>query len=248
MSILQVKNLSKSFGTVQALKGVSFTVRSGTVVGLIGPNGAGKTTLLKCILGLVRYERGEIFLDGRPLAGRKELAAQISYIPEQPVYYEELTVEENLSLYAMLAGTPRREFAEKKAMLVKELDLAEHLKKLPDQLSKGNRQKMMIAMAFFKRFQMLLADEPFSGLDPVMIRRLKDLFLAVKEEEKTVLISTHLLDLAQTICDDYIFLDHGNILAAGNREEIRRAAGIPGKEGVSLEEAYLKLLGRSEGS
>lgn len=107
---------------------------------------------------------------------------------------------------------------------------------------------MMIAMAFLKRFQLLLADEPFSGLDPVMIRRLKDLFLAVKKEKKTVLISTHLLDLAQTICDDYIFLDHGNLLVAGSREEILRAAGLRGKEEAGLEEAYLKLLARGEGS
>ncbi|NLY88158.1 MAG: ABC transporter ATP-binding protein [Firmicutes bacterium] len=246
MAILQVKDLSKSFATVHALKGVSFTVRSGAVVGLIGPNGAGKTTLIKCILRLIRYEQGRIFLNGQPLSSRKELAAQISYIPEQPVYYEELTVEENLNLYAMLSGTPRREFAEKKAMLVDRLDMAEYLKKLPDQLSKGNKQKLMIAMAFLKRFQLLLADEPFSGLDPVMIRRLKDLFLAVKKEEKTVLLSTHLLDLAQTVCDDYIFLDHGAILAAGSREEILRAAGASGKEEFSLEEAYLKLLARGE--
>ena len=248
MGILQVKDLAKSYATVRALKGVSFTVQSGAVVGLIGPNGAGKTTLLKCILRLVRYDQGEILLNGQPLVNRRELAAQISYIPEQPVYYEELTVEENLSLYAMLAGAPRREFAEKKEMLVDCLDLAEHLKKLPDQLSKGNKQKMMIAMAFLKRFQLLLADEPFSGLDPVMIRRLKDLFLAVKKEKKTVLISTHLLDLAQTICDDYIFLDHGNLLVAGSREEILRAAGLHGKEEAGLEEAYLKLLARGEGS
>lgn len=247
MGILEVRGLAKSFAAVHALKGVSFTVRSGAVVGLIGPNGAGKTTLLKCILGLVRYERGEILLNGRPLAGRKEMAAQISYIPEQPVYYEELTVEENLSLYAMLSGIPRREFAEKKAMLVDCLALAEHLPKLPDQLSKGNKQKLMIAMAFLKSFQLLLADEPFSGLDPVMIRRLKDLFLAVKEEKKTVLLSTHLLDLAQTICDEYIFLDHGALLAAGNREEILRAADASGEEEGSLEAAYLRLLARGEG-
>ena len=242
MGILQVKNLSKSFASVQALKGISFTIRSGAVVGLIGPNGAGKTTLLKCILRLVRYERGEIFLNRQPLASRKEIAAKISYIPDQPVYYEELTVEENLNLYAMLSGTPRREFAEKKQMLVDRLDLAEHLKKFPDQLSKGNKQKMMIAMAFLKRFQLLLADEPFSGLDPVMIRRLKDMFLEVKKENKTVLISTHLLDLAQTICDDYIILNHGTILATGNREDILCAASA--KEECSLEEAYLMLLAR----
>jgi ABC-2 type transport system ATP-binding protein len=113
MGILQVKDLSKSFATVHALKGVSFTIRRGAVVGLIGPNGAGKTTLLKCILRLVRYEQGEILLNWQPLSSRKEMAAKISYIPEQPIYYEELTVEENLKLYAMLSGTPRREFAEK---------------------------------------------------------------------------------------------------------------------------------------
>jgi len=248
MDLLQVKDLSKRFATVHALKGVSFTIRRGAVVGLIGPNGAGKTTLLKCILRLVRYEQGAIFLNRQPLAGRKAMAAMISYIPEQPVYYEELTVEENLSLYGMLAGIPRPEFAEKKQMLVDHLDLAEHLKKLPDQLSKGNKQKMMIAMAFLKRFQLMLADEPFSGLDPVMIRRLKDLFLGVKKENKTVLLSTHLLDLAQTICDEYIILNHGTILAAGDREAILRAAGASAKAECSLEEAYLMLLERGEGS
>ena len=107
---------------------------------------------------------------------------------------------------------------------------------------------MMIAMAFLKRFQLMLADEPFSGLDPVMIRRLKDLFLGVKKENKTVLLSTHLLDLAQTICDEYIILNHGTILAAGDREAILRAAGASAKAECSLEEAYLMLLERGEGS
>lgn len=244
MGVLQVKDLSKRFTMVHALKGVSVTIRSGAIIGLIGPNGAGKTTLFKCILGLLRYEQGEILLNRHPLLSRKEIAAKISYIPEQPVYYEELSVEENLTLYAMLSGTPRRKFEDMKQRLVERLDLAEHLKKLPDQLSKGNKQKMMIAMAFLKRFQLMLADEPFSGLDPVAIRRLKDLFLAVKKENKTVLISTHLLDLAQTICDEYIFLDHGTVLAAGNQEEILRAMDASAKTERSLEEAYLMLLER----
>ena len=171
---LQVKALVKTYGTFPALKGVSFEIDHGTVVGLIGPNGAGKTTLLKCILKLLRYEQGEILYDGQPLMSRKEIAREISYIPDQPVYYEELTLEENLNLYAMLSGLSRQEFLEKKQMLIEDLALAEHLGQLPDRLSKGNKQKMMIAMAFLKNFRLVLADEPFSGLDPVTIRSLKD--------------------------------------------------------------------------
>jgi ABC-2 type transport system ATP-binding protein len=241
---LQVKALVKTYGTFPALKGVSFEIDHGTVVGLIGPNGAGKTTLLKCILKLLRYEQGEILYDGQPLMSRKEIAREISYIPDQPVYYEELTLEENLNLYAMLSGLSRQEFLEKKQMLIEDLALAEHLGQLPDRLSKGNKQKMMIAMAFLKNFRLVLADEPFSGLDPVMIRSLKDLFGRVKKEKKTVLISTHLLDLAQTICDSYIFLDHGRILATGTQEDVLRIAGSSVEDKFCLEEAYMRLLQR----
>lgn len=242
MCVLQVKNLSKTYSTVHALKGVSFKIKRGTVVGLIGPNGAGKTTLLKCILRLLRYEQGEILYNGHPLTSRQEIAEKISYIPEQPIYYGDLTLEENLDLYAMLSGISRPEFVEKKQNLIERLELEEHLNQLPDHLSKGNKQKLMIAMAFMKRFKLMLADEPFSGLDPVMIRNLKDLFIQVKKGNKSVLISTHLLDLAQTICDSYIFLAHGSILASGTQEDILCAVNLTGEEQFSLEKAYLLLL------
>jgi ABC-2 type transport system ATP-binding protein len=239
---LQVKNLAKTYETVRALKGVSFTIESGTVVGLIGPNGAGKTTLLKCILSLLRYEQGEIFYNRQLLLNRQEIAEEISYIPDQPIYYEDLTLEENLHLYAMLSGLSRQEFLDKKHILIKHLELEEYLGQLPDRLSKGNKQKLMIAMAFMKRYGLMLADEPFSGLDPSVIRNLKDLFVRIKKENKSVLISTHLLDLAQTICDSYIFLDHGSILATGNHEDILRIAGFSAEDKFSLEKAYITLL------
>lgn len=218
------------------------TIESGSVVGLIGPNGAGKTTLLKCILRLLRYEQGEIFYNDQLLLGREEIAKEISYIPDQPIYYEDLTLEENLRLYAMLSGLSRQEFFEKKHTLLQHLELEEYMGQLPDRLSKGNKQKMMIAMAFMKKFGLMLADEPFSGLDPSAIRNLKDLFVRVKKENKSVLISTHMLDLAQTICDCYIFLDHGSILAAGNQEAILRIAGFSAEDKFTLEKAYMMLL------
>ena len=173
---------------------------------------------------------------------RQEICGNILYPGSTYIYYEDLTLEENLHLYAMLSGLSRQEFLDKKHILIKHLELEEYLDNFTDRLSKGNKQKLMIAMAFMKRYGLMLADEPFSGLDPSVIRNLKDLFVRIKKENKSVLISTHLLDLAQTICDSYIFLDHGSILATGNHEDILRIAGFSAEDKFSLEKAYITLL------
>ncbi|AZR74948.1 hypothetical protein BBF96_14345 [Anoxybacter fermentans] len=241
--MLQVNNLTKIYDTKKVLKEVSFEVKCGEIVGLIGPNGAGKTTIIQSILGLIERDQGDIYYNGQILKKQQEIATHISYIPEQPVYYEDLTVEEHLQFIAMLFKIPQNEYQKRKEFIVDYLNLKEHLKKFPDQLSKGTKQKFMISCGFIREFDLMVADEPFSGLDPAALKNLKDLFREYKRRNKSIIVSTHLLDLAQTFCDRYIFLNKGEIIVVGSQKEISEKINFKNKN-LSLEEIFLKLMNK----
>lgn len=241
-NILEVNNLTKKYNSKKVLNEISFKVKSGEIVVLIGPNGAGKTTTMQSILGLIEKNQGEIYYNGQILRKQKEIVPHISYIPEQPIYYEDLTLEEHLQFVAMLFKLPKDEYQKRKEFLIEYLNLEEHLKKFPDKLSKGTKQKFMITCAFIRDFDLLIADEPFFGLDPGSIRKLKDLFLKYKDKGKSIFVSTHLLDLAQTFCDKYIFLNQGEIIASGSQQEMNERIDFAQDKDLSLEEIFLKFI------
>ncbi|MCK9222458.1 MAG: ATP-binding cassette domain-containing protein [Limnochordia bacterium] len=231
-----VSNLSYAYKKTRVLHNVSFCGSKGETIGLIGANGAGKTTVIKNITGYLTPSTGKITLNGTDIGSIKDTDFPISYIPDTPVFYEELSLLEHLHLTKALYPSNKREIAE----LLVLFELEEHIHKIPSALSKGTRQKLMIAMALLRSYTMLLADEPFSGLDPKQIALLKHLFAQHKKQNKLVILSTHLLDVAENMCDRYVLLHKGAVLADGTKTELAEKAGIAND--ASMESIYLELV------
>jgi len=234
--VLKIENVSYSYGQIKALDGVSFEGNAGEIVGVIGSNGAGKTTLIKTIIQYLSPGSGNIYFNGTNINSFTNDTFPISYIPDAPVFYEELSVEEHLHFVKTLY--PDNEI--NPIDLMKQLELSEHKIKIPSALSKGTKQKLSIALALLRSYNILLADEPFTGLDPKQISELKDIFIQNKQNHKLVLLSTHLLDLAEGLCDKYILIHKGIILAKGTKENLAITASLPNYS--SLEGIYLKLV------
>lgn len=234
-NIIVFDSVTKRLGNTIALNNVSFRVPEGRIVGLIGANGAGKTTALRHIIRYLRPDSGKILYDGNDLFSLKNTSFPVSYIPDAPVFYEELSVLEHLVFVSTMYQT-RKDVSG----IVEKMDLERDLDKVPSVLSKGAKQKLMIACALLRRFGLLIGDEPFSGLDPKQIRVLKDTLLEQKEIGKTVMISSHLLAMIEDICDYYILLDRGVLIGEGSKEVLMRETGIP-----SLEAIYMRLVGKN---
>jgi len=231
-SILEFKQVSKSYGKVQALQALSFLIPENKIVGLIGANGAGKSTAMRLIVRYLRPDSGDIYFKGTPIHELKNEAFPIAYIPDAPICYDELSVSEHLAFVSAMYRTEAR-----KAPLVHRLQLEEHLDKVPSMLSKGNKQKLSIACALLRDYEVLMADEPFTGLDPRQIKVFKDILLENKESGKTVILSTHLLDMIESLCDEFIMIDHGELLVQGSFDKIINDNPMC----ASLEELYLHL-------
>ncbi len=203
-----------------AIKQIALAVRPGVLTGLIGPNGAGKSTTLKAILGLLPYTDAEVEFHGK--------ANHYAYIPEQPVFYDTLTLWEHLGLAAAVYGMDETEFEREAEVLLEKFRMTDSRDLLPGGFSKGMRQKMMLMIGFLGRPDVYIVDEPFIGLDP---RATKD-FLGLLEEERRrgagVLMSTHVLDTAERICDELILISDGRVKASGSLDDIRAAAEMPG--------------------
>lgn len=234
--VLEVTNLKKKYGKTLAVNNISFTLTEGTIVGLIGPNGAGKTTTIKCIAGLLKPTEGTICILGKDIKSSKA-RSNIAYIPETPEVYPMLTVWEHMKFIALAFNLEKWEA--KAAELIGRFDLEEKKNELCKNLSKGMTQKVSICCNLLHDPQVLLVDEPMVGLDPKAIRELKDAFLHLKQEGKTILISTHLLDNAQNLCDSVIVMKKGSIVTTGSIEELRKTMNA-GDE-VTLEELFLEV-------
>jgi ABC-2 type transport system ATP-binding protein len=206
-------------GRKDVIRDIHFSIKPGELVGLIGPNGAGKSTTIKAILGLLADFTGEVRFSG--------VKKNYAYIPEQPILYDQLTFWEHLELAAAAYEMERNDFEYKADRLVKRFRLQEVKHHLPSSFSKGMQQKIMLILGFLVEPDLYVVDEPFVGLDP---RATKDL-LVLLEEERTrgagVLMSTHVLDTAEKICDRFILLDQGSIVAQGNLQQIQQQCGLP---------------------
>lgn len=237
--MLEVKNITGGYVNIPVLKDVSFTVGKGELVGLIGLNGAGKSTTIKQIIGLLSPYKGQILIDGQSLAQDVEVyRKKIGFIPETPSLYEELTLREHLEVVAMAYDIPWKEAWERGEYLLKLFRLSEKLDWFPVQFSKGMKQKVMIICALIVNPSLLIVDEPFLGLDPLAIADL----IALLEEEKSkgtsILMSTHVLDSAEKMCDRFVILHHGQVYAEGTLSELQEQFSM---EGASLNEIYLAL-------
>ena len=242
--MLEIKNLTGGYVHVPVLKNVSFTVESGKLVGLIGLNGAGKSTTINEIIGLLTPYSGEINIDGLTLrANPREYRQQIGYIPETPSLYEELTLREHIETVAMAYGIEQNLAFERVESLLKMFRLDQKLDWFPVHFSKGMKQKVMIICAFVVDPSLFIVDEPFLGLDPLAISDLIQLLDEEKKKGKSILMSTHVLDSAEKMCDSFVILHKGQVRAKGDLPQLRQAFDMPE---ASLNDIYLALTKEEE--
>ncbi len=236
--MLEVKNVTGGYVNIPVLKDVSFTVGNGELVGLIGLNGAGKSTTIKEIIGLLTPYQGQVLIDGEGLSAAASYRKKIGFIPETPSLYEELTLKEHLEVVAMAYDLDWSMAWARAERLLKLFRLDEKVDWFPVNFSKGMKQKVMIICAFLVEPSLLIVDEPFLGLDPVAIADLIGLLEEEKAKGTSILMSTHVLDSAEKLCDSFVILHQGQVRAAGNLAELQAAFGM---EGASLNEIYLTL-------
>lgn len=234
--MLVVNNLVKRYGKQNAVDDISFELQGGEVVGLLGPNGAGKSTTIKCIVGLLRKTSGEITIGGFDHLS-VEAKRFFSYIPETPYVYDLLTVQEHLQFIAQAYGV--KEWKTKANELLEMFELDDKRDKLGRDLSKGMRQKVSICCALLPDPQLLFFDEPMIGLDPKAIKNTKKIFKELKEEGKTILVSTHMIDSVESIADRIMILKDGRIL--GNDTIANLKQQFVQDEGTTLEDLFLEL-------
>ena len=200
MSLLEIKDLVGGYTKTPVLKGISFDIQPNELVGLIGLNGAGKSTTIKHIIGLMEPKGGSIAINGKTISEDLDgYRKQFTYIPETPILYDELTLEEHLRLTAMAYGIEETVFKERVDVLLKEFRMEKRMKWFPAHFSKGMKQKVMIMCAFLVQPSLYIVDEPFMGLDPLGIQSLLDLMTKVKESGAGILMSTHILATAETV-------------------------------------------------
>lgn len=237
--MLNIENLTGGYLNIPVLKEVSFSVGNGELVGLIGLNGAGKSTTINEIIGFLKPYKGEISIDGitlseNPMAYRKK----IGFIPETPSLYEELTLAEHINTVAM-AYDIDVELTQKRAKPFLDMfRLTDKLDWFPVHFSKGMKQKVMIICAFVIDPSLFILDEPFLGLDPLAISDLIQTLEVEKAKGKSILMSTHVLDSAEKMCDRFVILHHGQVRAQGTLAELQATFGDPS---ASLNDIYLAL-------
>lgn len=237
--MLEVKNITGGYINIPVVKDVSFTVESGQLVGLIGLNGAGKSTTIKEIIGLLTPYQGEILIDGKSLVQDAEnYRKKIGFIPETPSLYEELTLKEHLEVVALAYDLTWDQAWSRVQGLLTVFRLGEKLDWFPVHFSKGMKQKVMIICAFMVEPSLLIVDEPFLGLDPIAISDLVNLLEEEKAKGTSILMSTHVLDSAEKMCDSFVILHQGQVRETGNLEELQHAFNM---KGASLNEIYLAL-------
>ncbi|HFH9836936.1 TPA: ABC transporter ATP-binding protein [Streptococcus suis] len=237
--MLEVKNISGGYANIPVLKDVTFEVSDGELVGLIGLNGAGKSTTIKEIIGVLPLYQGQILLDGKSISEETEsFRKKIGFIPETPSLYEELTLKEHLEVVALAFGIEKNKALRIADKLLKLFRLDEKLDWYPIHFSKGMKQKVMIICALMIEPSLLIVDEPFLGLDPVAIADLIGLLEEEKSKGTSILMSTHVLDSAEKMCDRFVILHQGQVRAQGTLSDLQAEFSMLN---ASLTEIYLYL-------
>ena len=218
---LEIKNLIGGYSRIPVLKGISFQVKPGELVGLIGLNGAGKSTTINHVIGLLRPFSGEITLNGINIQQDPvDYKKQIAYVPETPILYDELTLREHIELTIKAYSLNTEEAWIRARKLLKTFRLDNKLDWFPANFSKGMKQKVMICCALMTNAKLLIVDEPFYGLDPLAVHDLLELIEERKKAGTAVLMSTHVLDTAQRYCDRFVLLANGKVRARGTFRRI----------------------------
>ncbi len=243
-ALIEVSGLSKLYDQFLAVKDLSFTVRSGEVLGLVGPNGAGKTTTLRSISGIIPPTRGSISIAGHDLlTDTINAKASLAFFPDEPRLFDYLTVRQHLAFVARVYGVENYQTVAQP--LLDEFEIADKADQLPGVLSRGMKQKLAIACGLLHTPKVMFFDEPLTGLDPLGIRRIKNSILQRARAGAAIVLSSHLMHLLEEVCTHVLILKRGEKLVAGSMEEVV-AQFSAGESHVSLEEIFIRATGGSE--
>ena len=220
---LMVEHINKWFGSFQAIKDLSMDVREGVMFGFVGPNGAGKTTTMRMILDLLRPDSGAITWNGVPVS--EVPRREFGYLPEERGLYPRMETQEQLLFLARLSGMSREDALKSLNDWLERFQITAYRHKKIEELSKGNQQKVQFLAAILHNPELLVMDEPFSGLDPVNAAALKEAFLDMRQRGKTIIFSTHQLEQVEEMCEDMLLINKGQAMVQGNVQEIKRQHG-----------------------
>lgn len=220
MPAVEISHISKSFGTLKAVDDVSFDVEKGEIFGLLGPNGAGKTTAIRVLLDIFKPDHGEVSILGGPMTETKK--DRIGYMPEERGMYQDIPLDRCLVYLGSLKGLSPAEAGNRISAYLERFDLASSRHKKVKELSKGMQQKAQLISTLIHKPELIIIDEPFSGLDPVNTQMVKEILREQRDQGVTILMSTHQLHQVEELCDRIVLIDHGRTVLYGYLDEIRR--------------------------
>ncbi len=237
--MIEVHDLWKAFGNVQAVAGVSFVARDGQITGLLGPNGAGKTTSLRMLYTLMRPDRGRVTVDGFDAAAQPtEVRRRLGVLPDARGLYRRLTARENVEYFGRLHGLDEAQLRVNCNALLERLQMQDLAERRTEGFSQGERVKTAIARALVHDPRNVVLDEPANGLDIMATRGLRDVLRALREEGRCVLLSTHIMQEVAALCDRIVIIAQGRVAAEGTPDELRARSGQH-----NLEEAFVRIIG-----
>lgn len=219
---LEVKNIKKTFGETEVLHGISFSISSGKALGLLGRNGAGKTTTIRILMDVFKANEGEIIIDGKKFNPKD---FQIGYLPEERGLYPKKKVIDQLMYLGNLRGISLKEAKTNGKFWLKRLGIEEYENRLLETLSKGNQQKVQLAQTLVCNPEIVILDEPFSGLDPVNAQILKDVVTDLIQDGKLVIFSSHQMNYVEEFCEDIAIINKGDVVLSGNLKDIKKDFG-----------------------
>ena len=237
--MISVSELKKFFGDVKAVNGISFDVKKGEVFGLLGPNGAGKTTTIKLLLGLLEPLEGTIKIMGlNPEIDEVQIKSCVGYVSEEPLIFKSLTPKDLFNFIASIRKLNAEETSERAQEYMESLGALEYYEQLVATLSHGNKQKIQIISSILHDPDLLILDEPLSGLDAKSVKVVKEIIDIHIENGGAVLFSTHIMEIAEDLCDRIAIMNRGKIVGIGTMDELRQQAD---KVGANLEDVFLRL-------
>jgi len=237
--MISVSELKKFFGDIKAVNGISFQVKKGEVFGLLGPNGAGKTTTIKLLLGLLEPNHGDISIMGlNPETEEVQIKSQIGYVSEEPLIFKSLTPKDLFNFIASIRSLEAEETSKRAQEYLESLGALEYYEQLIATLSHGNKQKIQIISAILHDPDLLIMDEPLAGLDAKSVKVIKEILDIHIENGGAVLFSTHIMEIAEVLCDRIAIINRGKLVGIGTMEELRQQAD---RLGANLEDVFLRL-------
>jgi len=223
MKVLQVENITKTFGNFTAVDDISFSINPGVIFGFIGPNGAGKTTTIRMIMNIIIPDSGKVSIMGNENA--RTASDMIGYLPEERGLYRKMKVKDLLHFLADLKSMPKREINKEINYWLERMELSEWKNKKIEELSKGMQQKIQFVGTVLHKPKLLILDEPFGGLDPINQLLIKDLLLELKEKGTTIIFSTHVMETAEKLCEELMLINKGKSILYGRLSEIKKTFG-----------------------